>query len=122
MAKAEGIRSYGPGKYSTIIDSYVHGATIDFGADHEESYPEGGGWYGFMALDRDTVERILEDAAEAKDRLTKEEEELLDESLAVILFERSDGIVEVEWYDDLAEAEEAWAEIEEEFADLEGDE
>jgi hypothetical protein len=42
--------------------------------------------------------------------------------VAIIFFERSDGIVEVDWFDDLAEAEDEWADIEEEFEEMEGDE
>jgi len=108
------IRSYGPGKFSTIIDSYAYEVSLD-GADEELGYPEGGGWYGLIYLDRETHKRIHEIAEEHDDELTREETELLDDSAAVIFFERSDGIVEAEWFDTQHEAEKAWDEIEEEF-------
>jgi len=111
----DGIRSYGHGKFHTIIDSYVYAMTLDGGADREESYDEGGGWYGFVELSHKDAERIREVSIENRDQLTVEENELLDESVAVILFERSDGIVEADWFTDMKEAEAQWAEIEAEF-------
>ena len=112
----KGIRSYGPGKFIKVIDSYAHEMTLDGGADREESYPEGGGWYGFIKLDRGADARIREIAVEEKDELTQDEEELLNKSVAVILFERSDGIVEADWFDDMEKADALWDEIEEELA------
>ena len=116
---AKGIRSYGPGKFSTILDSYAYEMTLDGGADEEASYPqEGSGWYGVVWLDGDARERISEIAVENKDELTKEEEDKLDESEAVIFFERSDGIVETDWFENKKEAEEHWADI---LVDTEGE-
>ena len=117
---AKGIRSYGPGKFATVLDSYAYEMTLDGGADEEATYPqEGSGWYGVVWFEPGTRERVREIAEEEGDRLTEEEEDLLDETKAVILFERSDGIVEVEWYDNLKEAEEAWANV---LVDTEGEE
>jgi hypothetical protein len=62
-------------------------------------------------LDEGTRDRIGEVAVENDDELTKEEEELLEKSIAVILFERSDGIVEADWFDTKDEAEKAWARV-----------
>ena len=114
---ANGIRTYGPGKFYTLLDSYAYSVTLDGGADREASYEEGGGWYGFLDIDPDTIERIREEAGEQGDRLTREEERLLTRSTAVIFFERSDGIVEADWYDRMSEADTAWDEIE---AEVEG--
>ena len=50
-ADRDGIRAYGPGKFYTVLDSYAFGVTLDGGADEEESYPEGGGWYGLLWVD-----------------------------------------------------------------------
>jgi hypothetical protein len=117
---AKGIRSYGPGKFYTIIDSYVFEMTLDGGADDEASYPqEGTGWFGAIWFDRQTRDRVLEIAAEHNDQLTPKEEELLFDTQAVILFERSDGIVEADWFSNKREAEEAWAGI---LVDTEEDE
>lgn len=112
---AKGIRSYGPGKFSTILDSYAYGVTLDGGADEEEGYPEGGGWYGLLWIDGSARDVISTDADNAGETLTPEEEDLLDESVAVIFFERSDGIIETDWFDDKKEAEEHWADIQSEF-------
>ncbi len=109
--EATGIRSYGPGKFSTLLDSYA----FEGGVDEEESYEEGRGWYGLLRLDDNVREAICETAIENKDQLTDDEEEMLDDNVAVIFFERSDGIVEAEWFEDENEADDAWAEIQEEF-------
>ncbi len=121
MAREKGIRSYGPGKFATVLDSHAFTVTLDGGADEEATYPqEGSGWYGLLWLDHPgTRRRVREIAADENDRLTAEEDQLLDESVAVIFFERSDGIVEADWYDSKEEAEEDWAEI---LVDTEGDE
>jgi len=121
MAK-KGIRSYGPGKFSTILDSHAYSVTLDGGVDDEESYEEGGGWYGLLWLDDTVRDTVCTDADNAGEALTQEEEDLLDESVAVIFFERSDGIVEVEWFSDKPEAEAAWEDIQAEFDDEEEEE
>lgn len=118
-ADQDGIRSYGPGKFYTVLDSYAFGVTLDDGADEEESYPEGGGWYGLLWVDESTRNAVRENASEDDDQLTSEEEELLRESVAVIFFERSDGIVSADWYDGRKEAEDEWATIQEEFEESE---
>lgn len=115
----EGIRSYGPGKFNDIIDSYAYELTLDGGADEEASYGEGNGWYGFLAIDAATRKRIREIADENKDELTDDEEELIDDTVAIILFERSDGIVEADWFDDKKDADKRWDEIEADTAESE---
>ena len=110
-AAEDGIRSYGPGKYYTVIDGYTHEVTLDGGTDEEASYGEGDGWYGLLWIDEGTQSRIREIAREHEDELTEEEEGLLKDSKAVILFERSDGIVEATWFDSEEEAEKEWANI-----------
>lgn len=119
MAKDEGIRPYGPGKFATILDSHAYGVTLDGGVDEEASYPEGDGWYGLIWLDDTVRDVVCTDAENADQALTEEEEDLLDESVAVIFFERSDGIVEVDWYMLPKEAEKAWSDI---ISDTEDDE
>jgi hypothetical protein len=109
------IRPYGPGKFYNLIDSYAYEVALD-GIDEEVSYPEGGGWYGYLGIDQETLERIQEAAREGGDPLTPDEEELLEGTPAVIFFERSDGIVEAEWYYDIEDAERDWAEIEAEVS------
>lgn len=118
-----GIRSYGPGKFIKIIDSYVYELTLDGGADREEG-SEGDGWYGFVEITPDVVDRINEIAKEEKDQLTGAEGALLDDTSVVILCEREDGIVEADWFtgfDGKTKAEAAWKEIESEFEDVDDD-
>jgi len=42
------IRPYGPGKFNTILDSYVYSVSLDGGCDEEESNSDAGIWYGLM--------------------------------------------------------------------------
>ena len=120
-SRISGIRSYGPGKFYTILDSYAHEAAIN-GIDEEESYPDGGGWYGLLWLDDSARDAILDFVIDGKDKLTDEEYELLKKAKAIIFFERSDGIVKAEWFYNKKEAKEDWAKIQEEFEEMEGDE
>ena len=113
-----GIRSYGPGKFNTILDGFVYELALD-GVDEEISLGEGQGWYGFLEFDEKTAGQIRElmAAQHEPDEPTEEEEKRLTFASAVIIYERSDGIVEVQWFDNPKEAEEEWAAIEEEFSD-----
>jgi hypothetical protein len=118
---ANGIRSYGPGKFSTILDGYAFDVALDGGIDEEESYPDGGGWYGLLLLDKSSREAIHQTAHYAEDDLTEGEDNLLADSAAILFFERSDGIVETDWFDTRKEALDEWADIQKEFEELEGD-
>jgi hypothetical protein len=117
---AQGIRSYGPGKFHTILDGYAYEFTLD-GADEELSVGDGPEWYGLIQLGADGVERIREIAKEQKDELTPDEEAFLETQAAIIFYERSDGIVEATWYGDERAAQEDWEEIEAEFEEEEDD-
>ena len=117
----DGIRPYGPGKFHTLIDSFAFEVAGD-GVDEEASYGEGGGWYGLVLLDAPTRKRVAEVAAKNRDALTEDEQELLDDSIAIIFFERSDGIVEADWFEDKEKAEQAWAEIEADTAEEDDEE
>jgi hypothetical protein len=110
-AAEDGIRSYGPGKFYTVLDSYAYEVSGDGGADEEASYGEGNGWDGLLWVDKNLSESIREIAKENDDELTEEEEDLLKSSKAVIFFERSDGIVEADWFDTKDEAQKAWANV-----------
>jgi hypothetical protein len=112
---ATGIRSYGPGKFYKLIDSYAYEVTLDGGPDEETGSVDEGGWYGFLNLNSATKENIRAVAAEEDDVLTEWEDDQLIESQAIIFHERTDGIVEADWFKSLKDAETQWAEIEEEF-------
>lgn len=113
--KPMGIRSYGPGKFTHLIDSFAWDLAMEWSADWECSDPNGGEWYGFVELNAPERARLREIALESGQGLVQDEEEFLDDSVAIILRERTDGIVEATWYDDAAEAAKDWAKVEEEF-------
>jgi hypothetical protein len=119
---ATGIRSYGPGKFNYVMEEYVYEACLNQGTPDEEISHEGFGWYALLVLDASARRFIREIAEDADDELTRDEDELLDDSEALILHERSDGIVEVDWYDHASEAHKVWEGLEEELADDEDDE
>lgn len=110
---SKGIRPYGPGKYNQLIDSHASAVALDLGSDEELSLEQG----GYYALIR--VDRAFRKAVEEKEELTDEEYELLRVTEAIIFYERSDGIVEAEWFDDVEEANDEWAAIEEELGEEE---
>lgn len=116
---AKGIRSYGPGKFVSVIDSYVYEMTLDGGPDEEIGDANESGWYGLVRVDDATRDRIRKIAKEHDDDLTPTEEALLDETVAIIITEGSNGSVDSDWYDETNNFEEAWTAITE---DLEGDE
>src|SRR3990167_6500771 len=99
------IRSYGLGKFYTILDSLVYSASLDGGADEEASYGEGAGWYGLMRDGKGIAEWIDASKEIHEETLTPEEREMLETSAGVILFERSDWIVESTWFDTEKEME-----------------
>ena len=70
---ANGIRSYGPGKFSTVLDSYVYELSLDGGPDEEAGSVDEGGWYGFMNVGEGFAEAVTEIADEHGDVLTPEE-------------------------------------------------
>lgn len=93
-----GIRRYGPGKFDTVIDAYAYGLTMD-GVDEEVGTTETGGWYGLIWLDEVDRKAITKLAADDEKPLTSEEAKLLQNAEAIIFYERTDGIVETEWYE-----------------------
>ena len=113
---AKGIRPYGPGKFNTLIDSYAYALTGD-GVDEEASLGEGNGWYGLIRLDHSARGAIRDAAVENHDDLTNAEMTMLETAAAIIFFERSDGIVESDWFDNLEDANEQWAAIEEDASE-----
>src|SRR3984957_15456902 len=113
---ANDIRPYGPGKFNTILDSYVYSVSLDGGCDEEEgSVDECGAWYGIMRNGR----TIFRDHDPLLETLNSSEQEKLTSSAGVILYEDSNGFVYVSYYatDDELNAE--WAKVVAEFAEPE---
>jgi hypothetical protein len=113
------IRRYGPGKFDTLLDSYLWDATLDSGADEETGYPDGGGWFGKLRFDAGMLASVQNAAADNNDKLTDNEAHEIKKNYGVILFERSDGIVEVAWYAKQAKLEADWNKIVEDTAGVE---
>ena len=112
------IRPYGPGKFSTILDSYVYGVSLDGGCDDEESNSDAGIWYGLMRNGR----TIFRDHDPFLDSLNGAEREQLTSSAGVILYQDSNGFVYVSYYatDDELNAE--WAKVVADFAEPDDEE
>lgn len=98
------IRPYGPGKFSTILDSYVYSVSLDGGCDEESGSTDEGMWYGLMRngrtifRDHDPMLGTLNDAEQA--RLTG--------CAGVIISENCQGLVYVHYYQTAEQLEEAW--------------
>lgn len=111
------IRPYGPGKFNTILDSYVYSVSLDGGCDEEESESEGMGWYGIMRNGR----TIFRDHDPNLETLTADEQEQLTSSAGVILREDSQGFVYVTYYDNAEALELAWSQIVDSFREDEAE-
>jgi hypothetical protein len=110
-----GWRSYGPGKYNSIVDSYVHALDTEGWGDEEIGDVQDFGWYGLMGpmeagelLEPDAVPRI---AREEKDQLTPEERRELKETVGVIIEENDQGFVGVTYYKSKKQLKKAWDKI-----------
>lgn len=113
--QTEGIRNYGPGKFYTVLDSYAYGVVMDGVADTSITFGGGDGdgeTYDAVAGGEDLLDYIRKDAAETGDELTRDEVEMIINSGGVIFRERSDGIVEAEWYDTKKQYDAAVADLE----------
>lgn len=92
-------RPYGPGKFDSIVDSYVHAISMD-GADDDVSFGEGEGWAGLMRWKKpgELLQAVEEIAKSEKDTLTAEEKEVLQDILGIIMSEDSQGFVNVSYF------------------------
>lgn len=114
MTTESTIRSYGPGKFDTILDEYVYSVSLDGGPDEElGSVSENGTWYGLMR----NGSTIFRDHDPMLETLNEAEQELLTSCAGVIIEEDSQGFVGVTYYDTEAEMDAAWRQIE---ADMNG--
>lgn len=102
------IRPYGPGKFSTVLDSYVYSVSLDGGCDAEVGDSSCGSWYGMMRNGR----TIFRDHDPSLESLTRAEQEKLTSAAGVIIREDSDGFAAVTYYDSMPELDNAWTEIE----------
>lgn len=86
---SNGIRSYGPGKFSTILDSYVYQVSLDGNCDEETGSSDCGSWYGLMRNGR----TIFQDHDPLLESLNEDEQAQLTGCAGVIIREDSDGFV-----------------------------
>lgn len=101
----EGIRTYGPGKFSTILDSYVYDVTLDGGCDEETGSTDTGYWYGLMRNGR----TIFRDHDPLLETLNDAEQAQLTECAGVIVSEDSQGFVYVHYYATAKQLDADWA-------------
>ncbi|MGI0150057.1 MAG: hypothetical protein ACREDF_11080 [Thermoplasmata archaeon] len=117
----KGIRRYGPGKFDTILDSYVFSLSLD-GADTVGDVSEIGIVYSRIELGADAVKGIEREIEREKDDpLTDEEHELVSGSFGAILTENDQGFVSVDYFETEKEYESDWKEIEEEVDSMYAD-
>ena len=102
------IRSYGPGKFDTILDSYVYAVSLDGGCDAECGGVQSGGWHGMMRHGHS----IFRDHAPFCEPLNDAERNALQSCAGVIITEDSQGFVGVEYFDTMESLDDAWREIE----------
>ena len=99
------IRPYGPGKFDTILDSYVYDVSVGPGCDDETGdVQECGRWYGLMRHGRS----IFQDHDPNLEPLNDAEREMLTSCSGVIVSEDSQGFVSVEYFDTDEELSTAW--------------
>lgn len=103
--KSDEIRSYGPGKFRTIVDQYVYMMSLD-GADEDVGEScNGGTWYGKMTDLAGFSPDIDFPELNSAERL------LLCDSVGAIVSENDLGFVEVQYYTNSNEFERAWMDI-----------
>ncbi len=107
----ETIRSYGPGKFSTILDAYVYGVSLDGCCDDEISTDGMNGWFGLMRNGR----TIFKDHDPMLETLNDAEQEQLTSCAGVIVAESSDGFVDVTYYDTDEDLNAAWEALQFEY-------
>ena len=100
-----GLRPYGPGKFTTVLDSLVYEATLD-GADEElGDVHDSGMWYGRLNAP------LYDEAMWAN--LTEQERDFLRlNGAGAIVSEDSNGFAHVEYFGDTAALEREWARLE----------
>ena len=100
----DGIRPYGPGKFNTILDSYVWEVSLNGSCDDETGSVDGGRWYGLMKNGR----TIFKDHDPFMETLNSAERDQLTDSAGVIVSEDSYGFVHVEYFEAEGELMAAW--------------
>lgn len=111
------IRSYGPGNFATLIDAAVWSLSQE-GCD-EELAEEGFGFRGLLRTEGGTG--LVDAIPFAEHPLNQDEIDFLSRQCGAILQETTDGHVSVDYYETPEELNGAWAGVQEDFADLIGE-
>lgn len=106
------IRSYGPGKFDTILDSYVYQLSLA-GCDDEAGDVAGPGWYGLLRGFE--VDGAFSDVS-ASAELNEAEKDVLRSSAGAIVAEDDLGFVSVEYFETREKLDAAWQAIEQEVS------
>jgi len=115
------IRSYGPGKFDTIIDSYVYELSLNGADDEAGSVTENGIWYGLMRGLK-VGGQFSDFTAEQLNEMNASEKAFLRAQKGAIISENDQGFVTVDYYKDKASLEDEWATIMYELSPDESDE
>jgi len=100
-------REYGPGKFLTVVDSYIYNAGVP---DRETGSVDEHGWYGYY--DGGLLELSREQAEQDGTPLTDEEVSDLTLLCGAIVYEDFYGFVDVNYFESKDKLEAAWKEIE----------
>jgi hypothetical protein len=114
------IRRYGPGKFNTVLESYLYGMEDESIGDAETF-----GYYALVRIGSDAdAKAIIRAAEEDGGALNEDEKELVRTSAGFITEENSQGFVSFEWYsaEDQEEMENSWLEIVDEWDEFQEDE
>jgi hypothetical protein len=116
----QGWRSYGPGKFDSMVDSFLWSAALDGSWEDEQvGESEGFGYYSLVVGD---IAAMAEHGAEETgDDITPDERDELKGTAAVIMSENSQGFVGVDYFDTEKDARKAWADIEEAYNEFESE-
>lgn len=110
-----GLRGYGPGKFDTMLDSFLY--TLD--PDDEIGDSQELGWFGiYRGLE---VHEVAAAAGLDKEKLTSAEREFIEGSVGAIAGEDNQGFVSVDYFEDEEEMESRWDEIEAEYEEFYGE-
>lgn len=113
------IRPYGPGKFSTIIDSLVWNLFQEEGFDDELADPSFG-WRGLVRLSPEDgpLGVILMQENPTQLPLTAAESEFLGEACGMILTEHPNGLVSIDYYTSQEDLGSAWATLQSDYDTL----
>jgi hypothetical protein len=120
---SRGIRRYGPGKFNTILDSYLYDMTLEGTCESVGDVSEVGFFANKVELGPEVLSDVEKIAAAAdSDSLTPEEKDLIKESVGAIVVESEQGLVTVDYYDNEEEFEKDWEEVQDDASTEEEEE